>query len=136
MRARVEPGLFELPSHLSKCATRVVCKRDGAAVDHTVDVEHPEANAFHMERTDRDAQRRAFFEKTVARRALWLCRDAGDEGLEALFGRFSRIGSRHKNVVTRWHEDGSLIAMPQQARKVDLENPRQKAPCPFALAVV
>ena len=136
MRTGMEPGRFELLAHLSERVARLVGKRNGSAIDHAIDVEHAEPDPLHMERANRDGQRRAFLEKTVARRTRWLRRDARDESFKAFFGRSSRIGSRHKDVVTRWHEDGNLIAMLRQGRKVDLENPRQKAPCPFAPAVV
>jgi hypothetical protein len=125
----MEPGRFELLSHLSERDARVVCKRHGSAIDHAIDVEHPEPDALHVERADRDAQRRAFLEETVARRAGRLCRDARDQRFEAFFGCFSRIGGHHQDVVTRWHEDGNLIRMTRQARKVDLENPRLPIVC-------
>jgi phosphoglycolate phosphatase-like HAD superfamily hydrolase len=129
MRAGMEPGGFELLAHLSKREARVVGKRDASAIDHAIDVEHAEADPFHVERANRDAQRGAFLEETVARRARWLRRDARNQRFEAFFGCSSRIGSCHKDVVTRWHEDGNLIQMMRQARKVDLENPSLPIVC-------
>ena len=129
MRSRVEPGLLELPPHLFERLPRLVGKRHASASNHAIDVEHPEADALHMERANRDLERRAFVEETISRRALRLRRHARDEGVEAVLGCFSGISRCHKDVVTRWHEDGNLIPMPRQARKVDLENPRLPLVC-------
>jgi len=57
MRSRVEAGGFEVGVHVGDGGRRVLRERHRAVRDEPIDVVHPEANAFEMERTDRAIQR-------------------------------------------------------------------------------
>ena len=99
----MESRRFEMAPHIGECGTCVLRHRHGAAGDRTVDVEHAEADTFHVEGADGDRERGAFFEKGLPGRARRLCLDHGHEGLQPFLGRLSGIG-------VGWHmagEDGT-----------------------------
>src|SRR5215218_10140628 len=98
MGAGVEPGGFELTADLREGLTGVVVDDDRAAVDHAIHVEHAKADAFHVKRTNRDAERGAFVQEGVARGSRRLRLDRGHERLEVLFGGQSGIGGSHKKM--------------------------------------
>jgi hypothetical protein len=96
VRPRVKTCRLELGSYLCKRASSVVADGHLAAMDQPVDVVHPEANAFHMERANRETQSCALFKKRVARRIVRLRLHARDQRLQAVVGGFPviRVG-RH-----------------------------------------
>ena len=95
MRSGVEPGSFELVADLGKSGLCLIRQRDTASIEESIDVVHPKANAFHVERPNRQSQRFAFFEDRVSRVALRLALNAGHQTLQALLGSFSMIGISH-----------------------------------------
>jgi hypothetical protein len=94
MRTGVEAGRFQLTSHVSKRATRVVAYGK-TAPDQPIDVEHPEPDSLHMKCADCEPQRRAFLEECVTGRALRLCLHISDQQLQVFVGSFAVIDSRH-----------------------------------------
>ena len=106
MGSGVEPGGLELTPDFGERLTRVVLYDNSAEVDHAIDVEHAEADTFHVKRTNGDAERGAFLEERVARGAGWLRLNGRYERLEALLRGESGIGSGHKDVentgARRW----------------------------------
>src|SRR5262245_41849036 len=96
MRTGVEPGGLQVATHVGKRRPTVVADLYRPLLDHAVDVEHAEANRFHVKRADRDGERRALLEKARdgvgARPGL----DAAHERLQPLVGRLPVIdGCRH-----------------------------------------
>ena len=128
----MESRSFQFGSDICKCPTSVVAEDNGVSRNQSIDVKRPKSNALHMERTDRIAQRRAFFEKRVTRRTLLLCLHLGDEHLQVFLGGFSVISSGHNLWLPPLGGriiNGSLISMARQARKIDLENPQRPIVC-------
>lgn len=95
MRSGVEACGFELLPDLAKSGFGLIRQRDTASIDESIDVVHAEPNAFHVERSNGEPQRFAFFEDGIPRRALRLVPNAGSESLEVLFSGFSVIGVGH-----------------------------------------
>jgi GAF domain-containing protein len=95
MRARMESSSFELRAHVAEGCTGRVTQGQAAPGNHAINIEHPKSDGFHVKRSDRDGQRRAFPEKRIARRAWRQRLYLSDEGLQVVFGGFTMIGRRH-----------------------------------------
>jgi hypothetical protein len=91
----MESRSFQFGSDICKCPPSVVAEGNGVSRNQSIDVERPETNALHVKRTDRIAQRRAFFEKGVTPWTLLLCLHLGDEYLQVFLGGFSVISSHN-----------------------------------------
>src|SRR5262245_33801571 len=91
MRSRVEAGGFELLPDVGEGGLRLIREREFPSIDESIDVIHAKANGFHVERSNGEPQRFAFFEDAVPRRALRLILHTGDQPLEAILSGSSVI---------------------------------------------
>ena len=101
MRAGVEPGCLEFMTHVGKRRLRLIAERQSASTDEAIDIEHAEANAFHVKCPNGELERRTLVEDGIAGGALRLALETRHKTLETVLGSFpmvciGRHGSRVK----------------------------------------
>ena len=89
MRSGVETGRLELAAGAGERGT--LRWRIRSAREETIDVEHPEADAFHVKGADGDAERFAFGDQRVARRLGRAGLEEGDQGVDVVLGGLAVI---------------------------------------------
>src|SRR6476620_2681753 len=99
MRARMESSSFELRAHVGEGCTGVVSQGQAAPGNHAIDIEHPKSDGLHVNRSDRDGQRRAFPDKRSTRRAWRQRLYLSDDDLQVVVGGFAIIGRPHTCLV-------------------------------------
>ena len=87
---------LQMTPHVGKRRARGVRDGDRSFRDHAIDVEHPESDALHVKRANRDGQRCALVEEGRRAFEIRLFLHTRDEGLKALFRGFPMI--RHKLI--------------------------------------
>lgn len=91
MRPCVEAGGFELPACSCKRREDLVGNRQLTSGEEAIHVEHPEANAFEMERRNRAHQPLTLLAKRPERLVRRIGSDEGDDRLHVILGSLSMI---------------------------------------------
>jgi hypothetical protein len=100
---RVESGRLELVPGVGKQGSNSSWNRGIVPCQQPIDVEHPEADAFHVKRADRPHERFAFLNQRGNRRLLRLAPELGNDLL------YQRLRALTMICV---HDEGCAVSVP------------------------
>ena len=97
MRSRVEAGGLEVATNFGKERRRLRRNRHASLRQRPIDVEHPEADAFHVKGVDRSRQRLALLNDGLELLVFWGRTRQRNQLLDSRTGARTMISSHVEN---------------------------------------